>query len=1065
MEKDNNQKSEIAQNEEEVLKFWEEEGIFKKSDKKESPKGEYIFYEGPPTANGKPGIHHIEARVFKDAILRYKTMQGFHVRRKAGWDTHGLPVEIAIEKELKLHSKKDIEKYGIANFNKKCKESVWKHIDEWEKLTERIAFWLDEKNPYITYEPEYMESVWSIVKKVNDQKLLYKDYRIVNWCPRCGTGLSSHELAQGYQEVHDTSVYVKFKVKIGQKIGDFVADENTYLLAWTTTPWTLPGNVALAIKSTIDYTIVRIMNNESGIKNELFIIAKDRISSVVKNQEYKIEAELSGKDLVGIEYEPLYSYLEDTLPEVELEKFKNAYKVYSADFVTTEDGTGIVHTAVMYGADDFALGTKENLPKHHLVNEDGRFIAGTDFLEGKKVRGTNDEIIENLGDKIFAKERVKHVYPHCWRCKTALIYYARDSWYIKMSDLRDKLVKENDSINWIPEHIKKGRFGEWLREVKDWAISSERYWATPLPVWQRQTGVKSDNFIVIGSIEELKKYTKKSGNKYFVMRHGEAKNNVLDIISSKIDNPHHVTEKGKEQIASSIKQLKKEKIDLIISSPFVRTRETAEQVAEGIGIDRDEIVIDERIQELQAGEFEGKTVEEYHKHFDSIEGFRKECSSGENFVQIKNRMGDFIYDIETKHRDKNILIVTHDAPGLLLFSATSGSDAKKVIANRNGEEYFIKNAEVKALDFVPLPHNENYELDLHRPYIDEVELEDGEGNKLTRVKEVMDVWFDSGAMPFAQDYYPFENKKWVEGTGYPADYISEAIDQTRGWFYTLHAVGALMGRGKAYKNVISLGHILDKKGKKMSKSVGNVIDPWEMINKYGVDALRFWMYTVNQPGDSKNFEERSVSEAIKKVFNLLNNIVKFYELYGTKEQVFDDKYLKSENILDRWILAKLNKLIIDVTKNMNEYHILEPAREIREFIADFSQWYIRRSRDRFKIEGEDKEYALTTTRYVLLELVKLMAPFTPFTSEQIYRKVRSIDMEKSVHLTEWPKAKSGIKNNESEILNDMEEVRKIVSLGLEARASVGIKVRQPVASLKIKNQKSKIKKTMDYRDL
>jgi isoleucyl-tRNA synthetase len=717
----------------------------------------------------------------------------------------------------------------------------------------------------------------------------------------------------------------------------------------------------------------------------------------------------------------------------------------------------------MYGADDFVLGTEKDLPKHHIVNEDGRFIEGTDFLEGKKVRGANDEIIEDLEKKeiLFAKERIKHTYPHCWRCNTALLYYARDSWYIRMTDLRDKLVKENSTINWQPEHIKEGRFGEWLREVKDWAISRERYWATPLPVWQNEAGENT----VIGSIDELKKYTKKSGNKYFVMRHGEAEHNIKNVVSSKADNPHHITEKGIEDAKKATKELKGKKIDLIFASPFIRTKETADIVADGLDIAKQDVTYDKRIQEPNFGDFNGKDSAEYHAYFTSLEEkFVKPTPNGENLIQAKTRLMDFLSEVEEKYENKNILIITHEYPAWLLFAGSRGADVKETVRLR--ETYDIKNgnlntAEIAELDFVSLPHNENYELDLHRPYIDEVELVDEKGGKLTRVKEVMDVWFDSGAMPFAQDHYPFENKELVEGIGYPADFISEAIDQTRGWFYTLHAIGALMGRGKAYKNVISLGHILDKKGKKMSKSVGNVVDPWEMTDKYGVDALRFWMYTVNQPGDSKNFEERSVDEVVKKVFNLLNNIVKFYELYSTNEQVFDEKSLKSENVLDKWILVKLNQLVADVTTNMDEYRIFEPARDIREFIADFSQWYIRRSRDRFKTEGEDKENALATTRFVLLELSKLMAPFTPFIAEQVYQKVRSIDMKESVHLVEWSKAEIG----DTKIIDDMEEVRKIVSLGLEARSSVGIKVRQPLAALRIANDKSQITNNNDLLQL
>lgn len=1053
MENNKQEKNEIAQKEEEILKFWEKNEIFKKSNEKEAPKGEYVFYEGPPTANGKPGIHHMEACAFKDAIPRYKTMQGYHVRRKAGWDTHGLPVEIAVEKELGLHSKKDIEEYGIEKFNKKCKESVWKYVDEWEKFTERIGFWLDKENPYITYKSEYIESVWNIVKKINDQKLLYKDYRIVNWCPRCGTGLSSHELAQGYKEVDDESVYVKFKVK---------GKDNTYLLAWTTTPWTLPGNAALAINEKVIYGKFLISNfqfldkpqitNSKNKEKKEYIIMEVKRARYVLSEDIEPEETFSGKDLIGLEYEPLYPYLEDTAPEIELKKFKNAYKVYPANFVASEDGTGIVHIAVMYGADDFAFGTEKDLPKHHIVNEGGRFIEGTDFLEDKKVRGANEEIIKNLNDKIFKKERIKHTYPHCWRCNTALIYYARDSWYIRMSDLRDKLVKENDGINWEPEHIKEGRFGQWLEEVKDWAISRERYWATPLPVWQNE---KEEN-IVIGSIEELKKYTKKSGNKYFILRHGEAQNNTLKVISSNVNNTHHLTEKGKEETKKTAKELKKNKIDLIFSSPFARTRETAEIVSEEIGLDKKAIIFDERIQEIQVGEFDGKSIDEYYNYFNSIEEyFEKRCPDGENYTEIKKRVGSFLYTLEGKYKNKNILIVTHSVPSWMLFSASLGLDIKQMVEIVKEKKDFMKNAEVKELDFVPFPHNENYELDLHRPYIDEVELVDDDGNKLIRVKEVMDVWLDSGAMPFAQDHYPFENKELIEKSGYPADFISEAIDQTRGWFYTLHAVGTLMGRGKAYKNVISLGHILDSKGKKMSKSVGNVVDPWEMTNKYGVDALRFWMYSVNQPGDSKNFDERSVDEVVKKVFNLLINIIKFYELYSTKEQILNNKHLESKNVLDKWILVRLSKLVVDNTKNIDKYNLFEPVRDIRDFIGDFSTWYIRRSRDRFKTNDSsptsEKEYALATTRYVLLELSKLMAPFTPFIAEQVYQKVRSIDMAESVHLAQWPEAEL----KDLKILEDMQEIRKIVSLGLEARSSVNIKVRQPLQTLKIKNNKNK----------
>ncbi len=502
-EENTNKKSESAIREERILEFWKENNIFENSLEKESPKGEFVFFEGPPTANGKPGIHHLEARAFKDAIPRYKTMQGFHVRRKGGWDTHGLPVELQVEKILGLKSKREIESYGIAEFNKKCKENVWEYVDVWRKFTERIGYWIDQKNPYVTYENNYIESVWNILKKVDEQDLLYKDYKVVPWCPRCGTVLSSHELAQGYQDDKDLSVTAKFKIK---------GVENGYFLAWTTTPWTLPGNVALAVGNDIVYVEAKVpARNASGIADagggdEILVLAKDRLSVIT--DPYEIVAEHKGSEMVGMEYEPLYPYLAELNKGDE--KLKNAYKVYSADFVNIEDGTGIVHTAVMYGQDDFELGTKVGLPKYHLVDEAGNFVKGTGFLEGRFVKAeeTDVEIIKDLAHRnlLFKKEKYVHSYPHCWRCGTALIYYARDSWYIRMSDrdVKEKLISENKEINWEPAHIREGRFGEWLAEVKDWAISRERYWGTPLPIWETKDEQKNKKIIVIDSIGTLK---------------------------------------------------------------------------------------------------------------------------------------------------------------------------------------------------------------------------------------------------------------------------------------------------------------------------------------------------------------------------------------------------------------------------------------------------------------------------------------------------------------------------------------------------------------------------------
>ncbi len=1080
-----NTKSEWAEREEKVLEFWKENKIFSKSMDKEReyPKGEFVFYEGPPTANGKPGIHHLEARAFKDVIPRYKTMRGYHVRRKGGWDTHGLPVELQVEKKLGLNSKKAIEEYGIASFNKQCKENVWEYLEFWNKFTERIGYWVDQENPYVTYDNTYIESLWNVVSEVNKKGLLYKDYKVVPWCPRCGTALSSHELAQGYEDVKDLSVYVKFKVKNPEKHG---LPENTYILAWTTTPWTLPGNVALAVGAKIEYELYKK-------DNEHFLVAKSRSDFVLNISDgYFLENQLLGSVLMGMEYEPLFPHLAETISDGEKEKLKNAYKVYGADFVTTIDGTGVVHTAVMYGQDDFELGTKVGLPKHHLVNLEGNFIAGTGFLEGRFVKEVDEkgkptlavDIIDDLTKRnlFFKKENYEHSYPHCWRCKTALIYYARDSWYIRMSDpkIKEKLISENQSINWEPAHTRDGRFGEWLREIKDWAISRERYWGTPLPVWLSDDGEK----FIVDSIDTIRKYAKNSGNKYFVMRHGGTESNAKGIVNYKNQLDDHLTEEGKRQVKAGVKELKDKKIDLIVRSHFERTKETAEMVRKELGLSEADVVEDKRLCEINPGDFDGGIWDDYHNHVKATgpNWFDRQISNGESLKDVKLRTAEVLYELEEKYKGKNILIVTHGAPAWLLYVNTGlyEPDHKEYVpANTH---VFVKefkrflNGEVRELPFVPLPHDENFNLDLHRPYIDEVILEK-DGREFRRTKEVMDCWFDSGAMPFAQDHYPFENKELVDGPGFPADYISEAIDQTRGWFYTLHAVGVLMGRGKAYKNVICLGHLLDAKGKKMSKSLGNIVDPWSMIEKYGVDTLRLWMYSVNQPGESKNFDEKTVLDLNRQVFGLLYNVIAFYELY--RDQKFEKENLTLHpqegeedwekwiptNILDIWIFVRLNALVELVTQNLDNYKVLEPTRAIRDFINDLSTWYLRRSRDRIK--NDDKE-AKQTLYFVLKNLAKVMAPFSPFAAEDMWSRLKDDRDEESVHLSLWPELgeKSDLwwgtgtsdRQEAESILVKMTKVRKIVSLGLEARQRAGIKVRQPLTVLKLKAETPKLLK-------
>lgn len=845
--------------EEEVLDFWDKADIFHQSIEKDSPKGNFVFFEGPPTANGLPGIHHVLARAFKDVLPRYKTMDGYRVERKAGWDTHGLPVELQVEKQLGISGKPDIEKYGIKEFNQKCQESVWTYLEEWKKLTRRIAFWVDMEDAYVTYDNNYIESLWHILKEIDAKGLLYKGHKVVPHCPRCGTALSSHEVAQGYKLVKDNSVYLKFKIKNGyEKVtaGDFI-------LAWTTTPWTLPGNVALAVGENIEYVKVK-----TG--DDFLIIAKERLETVFKDISYQIISELKGADLVGLEYEPLFEIT--SIKNDASQTNKPVYQVLAADFVTISDGTGVVHTAVMYGEDDYNLGLAAGLPTVHTVSDSGHFtkdLAAYD-LEGKFVKSATTEkiILDYLQSAglLFKEEVYEHDYPFCWRCDTPLLYYAKDSWFIEVSKLKEELIANNEKINWTPDHIKAGRFGEWLNNVKDWAISRERYWGTPLPIWECSS---CDRRKVIGSVEEL--------------------------------------------------------------------------------------------------------------------------------------------------------------------SELSGTKL-------------------------------NLKSELHRPEIDTHEITCSTcGGRMKRVKEVFDCWFDSGAMPYAQHHYPFDNKNLIDkGEQFPADFICEAIDQTRGWFYTLLAVSTLLGKGNPYKNVICLGHINDKTGKKMSKSKGNIINPHEVISQYGVDAVRQHMYTINQPGEGKRYDIEDVKDVFRKNIMLLWNVYKFYEMYASELKA-DSLKTPSGHVLDRWIIAKLNLLINNVADELDKYHVYEAARQIPEFIDELSTWYLRRSRDRFKSEDEtDKQAALATTKYVLEELAKVMAPFMPFISESLWQKISGYNFQaenKSVHLEAWPLKDE---TDNSILLSEMTLARKVVELGLAKRDEAGIKIRQMLGLAKVTIKKEI---PLEYLDL
>ncbi|MEK7582796.1 MAG: class I tRNA ligase family protein [Patescibacteria group bacterium] len=1001
----------IKKIEEKILKFWNDRDIFARSLKEREGKKRFVFFDGPPTANGKPGIHHFIGRVFKDLIPRYKTMRGYYVLRKAGWDTHGLPVEIEVEKELGLTTKKDIEKYGIAKFNTRAKKSVWKYKEEWQKFTKRIGFWLDMAHPYITYEPHYMESLWWIIGQFDKKKLLYEGHKVLPWCPRCGTALSSHEVAQGYQDVTETSVYIKLKA-IGQ---DFS------FLAWTTTPWTLPGNVALAVGEEIDYVLT-----DGG-----YVVAKGRLEAVL-GKDAKIVRELKGKELVGIKYQPLF----DIAPL----RTKKSHQVYAADFVTTTDGTGIVHTAVMYGEDDYELGKKLGLPMHHTVAEDGTFTSDVPEFAGQNVKAAEKGIIEYLQAKsyLLKAEPYSHSYPFCWRCKHALLYYARNSWFVAMSKLRKQLLKNNSKINWVPGHLRDGRFGEFLKEAKDWAFSRERYWGTPLPVWKCKECKQQR---VIGSLAELDAFRYEAPNTYILLRHGESTKNVpVDTLAGKLENDtHHLTQAGIDQVTASLEDIKAQGgVDLIVSSPFLRAKETAEVVAKAYGIP---VAIDERLVEIFEGSmWDGKPVDEYlaaHQNW----GYLDKDGDGESRQDVKERVSAVVRDLEKKHHGKRIAIVSHGDSLWLLKSFLLNIPKDKLVKHFDGTDYPIKGIP----EFFMLsnyPYSKSGELDLHRPYIDEIHLKcDQCQGKMIRVKEVVDVWFDSGAMPFAQWHYPFENDD-VFKQSFPADFITEAIDQTRGWFYTMLAVATALGKKAPYKNVVCYSHVLDAKGKKMSKSIGNVVNPWDVIEAYGADATRWYFYSVNNPGDPKLFALEDVAKVQRGFLMTLMNCLRFYELYETPGANHAELKPKPAEPLDDWILSRLHGTIQVVTQALDSYDPTLASRTLEHFVVeDLSKWWIRRSRDRFPGAAE-------LLRYLLIKTSKLAAPFIPFTAEHIYKRVSN--RSESVHLEDWPRAEA--KYIRPELEAGMQKIRELVTLGLAERKKANIKVRQPLGGLGVKEK-------------
>ncbi|MDP3784631.1 MAG: class I tRNA ligase family protein [bacterium] len=1010
------------QAEEEILLFWKENKIFEKSLEQRKPldsargKKHFVFFEGPPTANGLPGIHHVESRSFKDIILRYKTMRGFYVPRIGGWDTHGLPVEIAVEKELGINSKREIEeKIGVEKFVQVAKKNVFFYKEAWEKLTERMAYWLDLKNAYVTMTNDYIESLWDIVAKIAKRGFLYPAYRVLPWCSRCGTSLSSHELALGYKSVKEKSIYVKFPLKKkdrGKKLVSF--------LAWTTTPWTLPGNTALAVNPKVDYVTVEPEDSPG----EWLILTAARLG--VLNGKYKVINREKGKDLVGIEYEPLY---QNEAP----------YQVVAADFVSTENGSGLVHIAPAFGAEDLEVGKKNKLPTLITVNEEGKMQTPGKAWDGKFIKEADALITKDLEERglLYKTEVYEHDYPFCWRCETPLMYYAKTSWFFKTTAVKDKMLAENSKIDWHPSYLKDGRFGGWLKENVDWGISRERYWGAPLPVWKCE---KCKTIKVISSLKDLD-----DGNSapttLFVMRHGEAVHNVeriIHYITPEGDKKIVLTEKGKKEAAVCAKRLKEEGIEVIISSPSVRAKETAEIVARELGGLNFE-TMPEFYEILISSDFSGKPEKEYHQRFTTWEErFSEKPGGSENWRELRARAMKGLAAILEKYRGKKILLVSHGDTTWIMMAALSGLNERDY---KNSP--YLETAKFQKIMLHNWPYNSEGELDLHKPWVDEIELKCPDcSGVMRRVPEVIDVWFDSGAMPFAGGYYP---------KFYPADYISEAIDQTRGWFYTLLAVSSLLGLESSYKRVLSLGLVLDEKGEKMSKSKGNVVDPAVLIEKYGADAVRWYFYTINQPWDNKLFRERDIQDSQRRFLLILWNSFFYWRTYKID---WTSKIKVKQLVINQWLEAKWNEVLKEITEKLEAYDIVSAARALEKFVVDdISHWYIRRIREHMKNENSKEAKECGQTFGIILgELSKALAPFVPFIAEGIYQGADG--KKESVHLEDWPSfAKVSEGKPVKKLLAEMERTREIVSKALEARQRTGIKIRQPLKLLRVRGEK------------
>lgn len=1028
--------SEVSKREEEILDYWKKEKIFERSLEKPSPAGEFVFYDGPPFATGLPHYGHILPGTIKDVIPRFQTMRGKHVRRQWGWDVHGLPIENLIEKKLGVNTKQEIEELGIDKFNEEARNSVLEYREEWREIIPRTGRFVDMMNDYKTMDPTYSETTWWIFKSLFDKGLVYEGFKSMHLCPRCETTLSNFEVNLGYKDIKDFSVTVKFTLK---------DEPDTHLLAWTTTPWTLPGNTAIGVNPEVEY-------NKVSFDGANYIVAKEATERVFKDSDIKILESMKGSELVGLSYTPPFLYFLDK----EIQNKENGWKVYGADYVTTDDGTGIVHLAPAFGEEDLLLAQAEDIPIIHHVNKDGTFTSAVTDFAGHKVKPkdekgeehleTDIEIIKYLAHNglLFAKEKITHSYPHCWRCDTPLLNYATTSWFIAVTDIKDKILAANDSVNWVPKDVGSGRFGKWLEGARDWAVSRSRYWGSPLPVWRNED---SGEMVVIGSLRELREKSRGVLTEIIVMRHAESEKNTLEYFDSS-DDAFDLTEKGIEETKKAAESLRG-RVDVIYTSPVLRARRTAEMVGKELGI---EVVIDEALREVGSGNWDGKklddeTILENRNAYLNLpveERYKaKRGEDGESWQEYGVRTEEFIRRVVRENNGKSVLLVGHQGTVAHTERVVESRPVGEGLMERQSDGEYAK-------PFSFTVYSENAKtFDFHRPYIDKVKVYSDSGAELTRIPEVFDTWYESGSMPYGQFHHPFENLDSFDpnkGIGFPADFISEGLDQTRGWFYSLIVLGVGLFNVAPYKNVIVHGLVLAEDGKKMSKRLNNYPDPLDLINKYGADSLRY--YLLSSPilrGEELWFSEKGVAEVMRKLILRLDNVMSFYELYRDKElEVKTSGRVESSHPLDKWINARLSELEKGVRTAVEAYELDRASRPIMDFVDGLSTWYLRRSRDRFKgDDATDRDAARLTLYSALKKLSHIMAPFIPFYADSLYRNLRLEDEVDSVHLSSWPDEEPV----DEDILKEMSRVREVVSEGLEARASAGIKVRQPLKSL------------------